>query len=73
MTEHAPDRHDGEPQGEPPGCLACSGEDWREFSRLGSLYDRVLWMDRHVPDRGAPSRADLITLPSTRHPRDVPA
>lgn len=70
-TKHAADTHDDGPQGEVPGCLVCSGEDWQEFSRLGSLYDRVVWMDRHVPSRAAPPRADLVPMPSTRRPRPV--
>jgi hypothetical protein len=70
-TEHVPGTY-AEPQGEPPRCLACGGADWREFSWLGSLYDRVLWMERHVASRAAQPRAELVAMPSRRRPRPVP-
>jgi hypothetical protein len=54
-----------------PRYTACAA-DRREFSRLGSLYDRVVWVDRHVPSvRAAPSegRAPSRSASKYKDPR----
>ncbi len=51
------------PQDEPPRCAACGSAELREFLRLGSLYDRVVWMDQHVPSAsGAPPPEELVAI-----------
>ena len=71
-------RHDSRdpahvPQEEPPPCVACTGADWREFFRLSSLHDRVVWMDQHVPSpRAAQSREELVAMPSQHRSDPTP-